>query len=828
MSVFEQVRKSISVVDLLKSKGYSIKSVGSTLTLEKCPFCDGHDCFRIYEQATRWSCFQCPDRKVAKDVVDLEYYFLGAESFSSALKSLSSTLGLEFHADELESVVVEIKEEATKYYEYILETKGTKDNRVFPFKGENLSGSTWDFLTALRKHEANCIKAFRLGLSDGMVSEYLQTRFKMKEVRASGLMKEERDQFPDGMIMYPQLVGGRVSHFTCKDPTKKYKPFQSESRFRSNHWRFYNQDVLLDSEEKTAFLVEGENDLISTVWKGGVLPTIGMIGNISEEQIKALQDLSKAGWSLVMAFDGDEQGKKYRNTVIKQVGGAIFDIAVSDKGIPEGKDIDDLLCQSENPAELMKSLLENVVDDPKIYAVKELPTASKVNKTVATDEEKVPHSLEQEKFILKSIIKGIELETVFGRMTVDWFYKSLYGKIFKELKELYEIDKTVNELVVLTTLKDKGVGSEAELKEILDFEFESDIDSSLDILEKKYRRRIFLKFGVDVQHEITNSAKPVEEIEEDISNRFFNLYKTLDSKSLEINTSNILDLKLANPISFKIVGTPYSDINVSLVIGFDHGKNVVIAGRPGMGKSVFKTNLKMYWCSQNIGVLDFSPENGVKTEQARNDAYLTKLSFNKIWKRVNGDATDIYCKEIHKKMVEQRWPLWQFEELEKFNLGYIGRKVRQAKKERPDVEKWVVIADLANKIAEYDSGRDLWRSVGIANRKMKILSTTLGFCFVAVVQIGRGAEHDKNISKRRPELHDLKGSGNWEEDADLIFLLFREKYYDSTIGTDVLEVSLKKQRGGPPGEFKKLFGGEFIRIQDYETFESIEELPPDT
>jgi len=831
MTIFQQLRDSISVVDYLRNKGYIVKQIGSGYTATECPFCKGHNCFRIFDSGRRWSCFQCPDRKIGKDVLDLEFYFSISGSYKEAIKILAGSLGVEYSQDELLITSLEVKNAALEYFHSNLFSEfGTQKEFNLLFKGQQYLGTLWDYITGLRKHSEQVIRDAKIGVSDGMLIEYLVTKgFQLKEIRAGGLVKNDKDLFREGLILFPQFVNGKISHFTCKDPLGKYDPFQTEARFRDEGWKFYNQDFLLDIEveDKSVILVEGENDLLSVVYKGGIKNCIGMIGNISDVQVEKLRELSKAGWSLVTAFDGDEQGKQYRNTIIERVGGNIYDIGIREDGIPEGKDIDDILCEAENPINRMSELLNSVSIDPKIY-----PLKKKANVVVKTEEkkDKIPYSLEHERFILRNLIRGDNLIYIFDRIrSEDWFYKNLYKEMFKELKNLFERGMTINELVSYSLFKDtKVIKDDEEYDSIMKEAFDSDVISAIDILEKKLRRRNLLIFANDIQKQVEDDSIEIDVVEDKTSTNFFSLYKIRDISSLEISSSNILEIQFSSDRPYKLIGTPYNDLNEAMVIGFDAGNLVIIAGRPGMGKSIFKTNLKYYWCSNGIGVLDFSPENRLLMEQARLDSLITGIGFKKIWYRTKGDMIDIQCQLAHERIAKENWPLWQFEELEHLDFGFIGRKVMQAKKERPDIEYWVVIVDLADKVKEYESRGDKgFAKIGVANKKIKILSRRLGFCFVPIVQIGRGLEHEKKLERRKPTLAGLRESGHWEQDADGIFLLYREKYYDESIETDLIEIKLAKQRGGPPCIVFKLFGEDLIKIEDTNiTGESNEELPP--
>jgi replicative DNA helicase/5S rRNA maturation endonuclease (ribonuclease M5) len=697
-----------------------------------------------------------------------------------------------------------------------------------PFKGQVYEGTIKEYLIGLRKHSEECIAQARLGASDGLLTEYLLSQgYELKHIRASGLIKQDRDLFGKGLVLYPHFVNGKISHYSCKDPRGKLDPYQIEARFRDSGWRFYNQDCVLDDtvEDKAVIIVEGENDLLSVVYKGGISKCIGQSGQLTDEKIKFLQGLAQQGWSLILAQDSDMQGKKYRNSIIDKVIGNIYNIPISEDAIIEGKDIDDLLGGAEDAKEFMVSLLRKQESNPKLYVI---PKEEKVDSS-KKKEEIIPHSLEHERYILRNFIRGNFGDEILDRIkNPKVFYSSLHQKMFSAVKDLYDLQKDINELSCYTMFYDRRIiRDDSEYDEVVREDFMADIDSALDILIKKWRRRELIEFGNETIKQGKDESTIIEQIEDKVSDRFFALTKFRDSRALEISGANIVDTNLAGDKPFRLIGTPYKDMNEILTLGFDHGNIIVIAGRPGMGKSIFKLNLKKYWLENQVGVLDFSPENRVPLEQARLDALISGISSSKILTRQKGDAIDLQCQEVHMMMVEQKWPFWLFEELENLSFAFIVRKLRQAKRERPDVEKWIVVADLANKVKEFreSNNRDWVKSISIALREVKILAQTIGFCFVPIVQIGRGAEREKKIEKKKPHLKDLKESGSWEEDSDGVFLLYRERYYDISIDSDIIEINLAKQRAGSAAIFEKLYIGSLAKIDDL-IMGSNEELPP--
>jgi replicative DNA helicase len=426
------------------------------------------------------------------------------------------------------------------------------------------------------------------------------------------------------------------------------------------------------------------------------------------------------------------------------------------------------------------------------------------------------------------LIQGNDLDAIFNKMSDDKIlFKNLHKKIYNAIKLVYEKGLTVNELVSYTMFRDtKIITNDDEYSEIMLDTFSSDTISAIEILEKKLKRRKMIEFSNKINKSAIDEAIEIDKVEEKISNEFFDLFSGIELNSIEINTDNLLNQELGNKEKFKLLGCQYEDINSILTSGFAGGNIVIGAGRTGMGKSTLKTNFKKHFITKNIGVIDFSPQNGVKLEQARLDSLFTGISFSKIWQRKIGDDIDKQCNRVHQMIVDKKMPLWQNQEMQKLDINYIVRKVRQYQKERSDICDWVVFADLADKIKEFRPGKSQWSGVQTGLALMRVYCNLYNFCFVPIVQIGRGAEEEKKIKNKKPSLKDLKGSGAWEEEPDLIFLLFREKYYDESLDTDIVEINVAKQRNGATQTFPKMFIGDTCEIRDMNV-SSFEQLPMD-
>ncbi len=277
----------------------SFTSVGSARNLDECPFCDGHDCFRV--KGDLWKCYQCDKGG------DL-FSFLEAQGMDKgeALKEAAKEAGVKLKKQappKVLSVNEKIMLAAAAHYSEAL----WQDGRAAYLKDK-------------RGRTQGTLEAQKVGFADGRLAERLiEAGYKTEDIMASGLARANgdgklRDLFPKGLFIYPHFSRKRVLHFTQKDPEKKVR-HQLPKEFRAEAWRFYNQDAL--SKYQEIIVCEGENDV--QAWMDlGVWNVIGIIGQISEDQIKALKNFCK-GKTLYLCFDNDAAGQKYTRKVVREM-----------------------------------------------------------------------------------------------------------------------------------------------------------------------------------------------------------------------------------------------------------------------------------------------------------------------------------------------------------------------------------------------------------------------------------------------------------------------------------------------------------------------------
>lgn len=217
--------------------------------------------------------------------------------------------------------------------------------------------------------------------------------------------------------------------------------------------------------------------------------------------------------------------------------------------------------------------------------------------------------------------------------------------------------------------------------------------------------------------------------------------------------------------------------------GFQRGDLIILAGRPGMGKTLLAMNITRAAAEAGHGVLFVSQEMSAGQIMTRNMADMAfdgkhPVSYGKALQgRINSEDFD-RLKAVRERASALPLFISDARALTAGQVRGLARRAEQAFRKRGLTLDMVVIdyLQLMRGPEAYERQGDKYNSMGAITHALKALAGDFDLPVIALCQLNRKVEGRDN---KRPILSDLRDSGNIEEDADVVIGLYREHYYAS-------------------------------------------------
>lgn len=248
------------------------------------------------------------------------------------------------------------------------------------------------------------------------------------------------------------------------------------------------------------------------------------------------------------------------------------------------------------------------------------------------------------------------------------------------------------------------------------------------------------------------------------------------------------------------VGIKFKLSHVDAILGgLRAGDFLLLAGRPGMGKTTAALQFLLKVAEDNLPVVVYTLEMGQEQLILKFISSLTGIPYNRLRSGDVYQEEEVFIDAAHEHL--SRLPIAIVDGC--FTIESISNHARRFALRHG--EPYLVVVDYLQLVTSEARGLSGNQNALVSHisRTFKQLARSMGCPIVALSQLSRAVE---NRSDKRPVLSDLRDSGTLEQDADQVVFLFRQGYYDETCETpNLLEWLVRKNRHGATGTASTFF-----------------------
>lgn len=419
----------------------------------------------------------------------------------------------------------------------------------------------------------------------------------------------------------------------------------------------------------------------------------------------------------------------------------------------------------------------------------------------------LPHDLLAEKSLLACMmIDSSAFDEVSDlKLVKEDFYHPQYGMVYEAIRELGIAQKPVEYITVSAKLNDLGyldkVGGQDAILELAEEHASSaNVYHYGKIVKDKAVIRNIVKTAERVAKMGKEFVGDIDEFVSDVESSFFKLTNQTKTGGLKhiknFLIDNLKELSRSDRKPGEITGLPtgFDGLDKRLM-GLQPGQLVILAARPGMGKtslalSLLLNSVKMTkfpiaffsleMLAPELSMKLLSAESSVDSQRLRTKNYL-ESDLNRLAAASN-KLSDL---PIH------------IDDAADMTLITIRSQCRKIKAESG---LGLIIIDYLQLMKSHTNNPSREQQISEISRGLKNLAKELACPIIALSQLNRGVE---SRTDKRPMISDLRESGSIEQDADIVMLIYRDEYYNpNTQEKGVAEVIVAKNRAGQPGTEK--------------------------
>lgn len=443
----------------------------------------------------------------------------------------------------------------------------------------------------------------------------------------------------------------------------------------------------------------------------------------------------------------------------------------------------------------------------------------------------LPYHMQAEQSVLgAAILKNEVIPDLIETLRPEMFYARQNGEIFAEIVRIFTAGQAVDPVTLLDAVVSHGVFESTDAAKVYlavlaeTVPSLSNVPAYARIIEQKYLVRQLMEAARSILEQ--SSEEPdAKLLLESAEQKIYDIRSGRDQSALTRLSTVLIETviglqQISGPDRDKYRGIPtgFTYLDTILTGGLGRSDLIILAARPGMGKTSFALNIATNAAKrQQVPVAIFSLEmtkdqlaGRILSSEAgiESHAFRTGELSAADWDDL-AQATD----QLHNA------PIYM-DDTSGITIPEIKAKVRRINQDpaRPNIG--LIIIDYLQLMTSSRRTENRVQEISEITRSLKIMAKELNIPVMALSQLSRAVE--KGRADHRPQLSDLRDSGSIEQDADIVLFLYREAYYDSIGGGEEMadansaECIVAKNRHGETGTV------ELQWLPEFTTFASIE------
>lgn len=427
-----------------------------------------------------------------------------------------------------------------------------------------------------------------------------------------------------------------------------------------------------------------------------------------------------------------------------------------------------------------------------------------------------PQDLDSEKSVLGSLmLSKNSIIKVADNLNAADFYTPAHQKIYDIIIELFSKNEPIDILTVTNKLKHKDqlaeVGGSSYLSELINFvPSAAHIEHYSNIVRQKKVLRDLLSTSAEITDDVFENPESGESLLDKIEQRIFSI-----SQKSRIPTFTPIKDHLAEAYERiekihqgeKEVGrvlTGFSDIDYYLS-GLQKSDLIILGARPSVGKTAFVLDIARNVAKAGHATAIFSLE--MSKEQII-DRLIASEAQVPLWRLRTGRLTDDLDFEMIQHALDRlsNMPIF-IDDAPSPNILQIRSMARRLKMEH-SLE--LIIIDYVQLISTMRHTENIVQQFTEISHGLKSLAREMNLPVLALSQLNRAVDQ-REI--KIPRLSDLRETGSWEQDADVVMFIYRkdkDKINPTLEEQNMAEIIIAKHRNGPTGTAQLKFDPEKV------------------